>query len=1104
MKKLLTFTAPLVAIFLLSFTSGFAQLSEGGVPYSFTKILPSLIHSVTLPPVDVAKLLAEDKIEESKGLPFRFGIDIPVNYNLENSGTWYSLPDGSRIWRLEITSPGASTINIMYNDYWLPRGAKFYVYNRNKTEVIGAFTNRNNKVDGQFATGIVRGESMILEYYEPGNIIDHGIISVSYVIHGYKDVFTKIHDGDDFGGSGACNINVNCPVGAPWSNEKRAAAMILLSNGTRWCSGSMINNIRQDLKKYFLTANHCGSGQNPGTWLFMFRYESPNCTNIDGPLNYTIHGSTLKANNAASDFYLVEFLEAIPDSFQVHYAGFNATEVPATNGVGIHHPDGDIKKISFAPQPFEHDTWSGTPPSSHWRVRWTANGSTGVTEPGSSGSPIYDQNHRIMGQLHGGPSSCTASDKSDLYGKVSMSWDYGTTPSTRLKDWLDPDNTGTRIIDGWDPSMGNPDTVAPTKITNLAVGSPTSNSLLLTWSAPLDTSFGGVLAYDIRKSNSPITDTITFLAASQVIYAGSIGAAGTPQSHLVNNLAFSTNYYFAIRSKDRWNNWSLVSNGANATTWAAPIVSVTPDSMHHNLTPGAVFVDSLMLSNNSSQPSSLNYSVSLENNNFPNTIDMQLVPFKKESEVINYTEKENPPVSMGQSVRGSGGPDAFGYKWIDSDDPNGPQYIWEDISVTGTEVTSWVATGTYDPKDEGIAGPFALGFNFKFYGQIRDAIHISTDGVITFSTVSGYNIFTNASIPTASNPNEMICAFWDDLDGRTQGKVYTKQEGTRFIVQFNNWQKYTATGSLTFQMVLYAGGKIMFYYNTLTGAALNSCTVGIEDGAGTVGLQVVKDAAYLHDALAIKFAAEPDWLTSNNPGGILNSGNSAALKMTYRSEDFPAGDYHMDVMIASNDPVTPLKRVPVTMKVSPVPVELTSLLADAVDDNIILKWETATELNNSGFSVERKSSVKTNWSEVSFVKGAGNSLEKKVYTFRDKNVPVGKYSYRLRQVDFDGTIKFSPVVEVDVKTPEKFALLQNYPNPFNPDTRIKFSLPVKSPVRITIYSALGEKVAEPFAGNMEAGFHELLFSASKISSGTYFYRIEAGSFVETKKMTIMK
>jgi len=840
----------------------------------------------------------------------------------------------------------------------------------------------------------------------------------------------------------------------------------------------------------------------------MFRYESPNCTNINGPLNYTVQGSTTKAKNSASDFALLQMNSSIPDSYQVHYAGWSAVDVAATSGVGIHHPSGDIKKITFSYQPFEHDTWSGTPANSHWRTRWNADGSSGVTEPGSSGSPIYDQNHRIVGQLHGGPSSCTASDKSDLYGKVSMSWNYGTTPATRLKDWLDPDNTGILTLDGWDPSIGMPDTVAPTQINDLAVSQPTSNSLTLTWTAPLDTSYGGVKTYDIRYSSTQITDTITFYAATPVTYPGTPGAAGTPQILQVKNLSFNTPYYFAIRSKDFWNNWSSVSNSPVDTTLAAPTLSVAPDSIHKYIQTNTTMMDTVFVQNISVNPSTLDYSIELTNNTFPgDKLSYRFEPMGVKLNKEYIFEKEKIEILYGQSIEGQGGPDIFGYKWIDSDEPNGPAYVWNDISSTGTLVSTWTATGTFDPKDEGIAGPFPLGFNFKFYGNTKNQIHINTNGIILFNTVSS-NIFTNASIPTATDPNEFIAPFWDDLDGRTQGTVHYKQESNKFIIQFTNWQKYSGTGSLTFQVVINSNGKILVYYNNMA-ATLNSATVGIENAAGTIGLQVVYNANYVKNNLALQFAAEPDWLSNNIYNGTLFNGNSAAVVLTFQSDDYPVGDYSMDVVVTSNDPVTSSKSIPIKMTIQdPVPVEFESFSAVGSKNEVLLNWTTATETNNLGFEIERTLQNES-WEKIGFVKGSGTSSSSKNYSFVDKSVSkIGDYLYRLKQLDLDGKFKYSNQIKVVIDKPTAITLLQNYPNPFNPTTAIEFTLTDLSNVKLSIYSILGELVREYTFNQMEAGYHKINFNASELTSGTYIYQLkvrgEKSDFTSTKKMLLTK
>ncbi len=192
-----------------------------------------------------------------------------------------------------------------------------------------------------------------------------------------------------------------------------------------------------------------------------------------------------------------------------------------------------------------------------------------------------------------------------------------------------------------------------------------------------------------------------------------------------------------------------------------------------------------------------------------------------------------------------------------------------------------------------------------------------------------------------------------------------------------------------------------------------------------------------------------------------------------------------------------------------VPVELTSFNASVNGNNVNLAWQTVTETNNKGFVVERKTSDK--WAEIGFVNGNGTTTELSKYAFVDKNVNVTKASYRLKQVDFDGTFKYSREINVNVTTaPKEFALSQNYPNPFNPSTTIKFALPVDANVKVVIYNVTGEVVKMLTNGVLVSGQHEVEFNASRLSSGVYFYSIEANavdgsnSFRQTKKMVLMK
>ena len=191
-----------------------------------------------------------------------------------------------------------------------------------------------------------------------------------------------------------------------------------------------------------------------------------------------------------------------------------------------------------------------------------------------------------------------------------------------------------------------------------------------------------------------------------------------------------------------------------------------------------------------------------------------------------------------------------------------------------------------------------------------------------------------------------------------------------------------------------------------------------------------------------------------------------------------------------------------------VPVELSSFSANVNGVNIELSWSTATETNNQGFEIER-SEDNESFEKISFVPGFGTTTEPKSYSYTDQLVTNGTYYYRLKQIDFDGSINYSDVVEAEVTLPGVFTLEQNYPNPFNPSTSIRFSLPVDAHVTIGIYNLVGEKVAEAVNSDFTAGFSKVSFNASQLSSGVYFYRIDANgingkNFSSIKKMVLLK
>jgi len=441
------FRAFALILSVLAFAQVFSQLSEGGRPLGF-KLAPSnRLHIEKMPAVDVASLLKEDSIDNLyKDRPYRFGFIHQVNYSPDNSGVWTSLPDGSRIWQIDVKSAGAYTINLAFSNFYLPPGAKLFIYSKDHSQVLGGFTSKNNSADKFFGTELINGDEVVVEYIEPAEVRGLGTFILFRIVHGYKDVNNLFRSFDE---AGSCINNINCPQYGPYTNQKRSVVCILTGSNAL-CSGALVNNTLNDGTPYILTANHCGAAD--GNWVFRFNWEAPGCADpaISPPYQSIAVGTTV-ASNAVSDFNLVLMSQTPPQNYHVFYAGWNRSTTPATSVTCIHHPSGDIKKCSRADNPVNDTSYdAGNGPAQVWQIgKWT----DGVTEPGSSGSPLFDENKRIVGQLYGGPSYCGApdSERHDYYGRFSVSWDTGSTAQGRLHDWLDPDSSGALTNDGYDP-----------------------------------------------------------------------------------------------------------------------------------------------------------------------------------------------------------------------------------------------------------------------------------------------------------------------------------------------------------------------------------------------------------------------------------------------------------------------------------------------------------------------------------------------------------------------------------------------------------------------------------------------------------------------------
>lgn len=450
----------------------FSQDLNTDIPVSWELDISTRLDPVELPPLDLEAIYAEDRINDlDKSLPWRYGIQRPLLLNLNEVGVWTELPNGrGKIWQVAIKSTDAKNVSVNFSDFYMPVGGKFYLFNDDRTESSKVYTKENNRPNKQLGSWFVNGDIIWLEYYEPPSVSENVELEVVSIIHGYRlgiieDLFRGMND------SGDCNYDVNCSIGPDFDDKKdvikKAVTLLNLGNGYL-CSASLVNNTAGDKTPYLLTANHCLQNSDPSLWSIRFNWISPNpiCgeegVSTDIQTNFTMSGAELRANNDTSDFALVELFNHIPDSWDISFAGWDNSDVLPDFEVGIHHPNGDIMKICRDDSGAQKENANGT---DVWLIggvsAGTGNGwEIGTTESGSSGSPLFDQNGRVIGQLYAGQSFCDGTSNNgeyDIYGRFGVSWDAGTTPSQRLKEWLDPLNTGQTTVETLQNILNVPD-----------------------------------------------------------------------------------------------------------------------------------------------------------------------------------------------------------------------------------------------------------------------------------------------------------------------------------------------------------------------------------------------------------------------------------------------------------------------------------------------------------------------------------------------------------------------------------------------------------------------------------------------------------------------
>ena len=462
--------------------------------------------------IDVEAKKEKEKADLAKSdcktctLPY-YGKEIPLSLNFFDKAKPKKLEDGGEVWLLKLDTKDWHGVQFFFENFYLPEGSELFFYNEKKDMELGAFTSQNNREDGQFITQPLLGDKVYIEYYQPSEVNEQAILELGAAVCIFDDSFLRKGPFSKEA-SPTCNVNTSCSDAFGWDEEVKSVGLILEkdASNTYWgiCSGVLINKYTPysgSDKPLFLSANHCyesyknytSTFSNTANWVFLFRHEGLSCsddgTTITRSYTKSVTGATvLKADlhSRTSDYLLLQLNSTVDQisNFDISFSGWSKEDIDGITdkSVAIHHPQGDIKKYTYttnipvsATNDYNNNAYAGGL-NALWKVTWT----NGATAPGSSGGPLFNNDHKIIGQLYYGASTCDYPRQPDYYGKFSRSFQNGN-----FQDYLG--NTAT--VQNYTPSKPALDL---TITSNPSLVSPGSNA---TFTASSSNKFGNLYCW---------------------------------------------------------------------------------------------------------------------------------------------------------------------------------------------------------------------------------------------------------------------------------------------------------------------------------------------------------------------------------------------------------------------------------------------------------------------------------------------------------------------------------------------------------------------------------------------------------------------------------